>query len=331
MNLLVTGAAGFIGSRHVRRLLAAGAPRTTVLDALTYAGTLDNLELAQPRVEFVHGDIRDADLVGTLTAEADQVVHFAAESQVDRSILTASDFVLTHVPGARVLPDTALRRGVDTFVHVFTDEVHGSIASGSATEAYPIEPSSPCSASKASSGLLALAHHRTHGLDVRVTRCPEAHPTAPRTAYGRSKPAGARAVPEELSGASAVVRTAWMYGVHGTGFVRTMTGLEARRPTVDVVDDQHGQPPGARTSPLARPTSALASATTCTASCMPPTPARRPGPTWSDLAREVPADARRPRPGTAHHPSGLPPARTPPRVQRPRARPPAGHRPAGTG
>ncbi|MFF0105849.1 dTDP-glucose 4,6-dehydratase [Streptomyces hirsutus] len=177
MNLLVTGAAGFIGSRYVRTLLAADAPdaadapRITVLDALTYAGTLDNLELDHPRLEFVHGDIRDADLVGKLTAEADQVVHFAAESHVDRSILTASDFVLTNVLGTQVLLDAALRHGVDTFVHVSTDEVYGSIASGSATEAYPLEPSSPYSASKASSDLLALAHHRTHGLDVRVTRC----------------------------------------------------------------------------------------------------------------------------------------------------------------
>ncbi|MET8217466.1 dTDP-glucose 4,6-dehydratase [Streptomyces hirsutus] len=177
MNLLVTGAAGFIGSRYVRTLLAADAPdaadapRITVLDALTYAGTLDNLELDHPRLEFVHGDIRDADLVGKLTAQADQVVHFAAESHVDRSILTASDFVLTNVLGTQVLLDAALRHGVDTFVHVSTDEVYGSIASGSATEAYPLEPSSPYSASKASSDLLALAYHRTHGLDVRVTRC----------------------------------------------------------------------------------------------------------------------------------------------------------------
>ncbi|AJP05285.1 dTDP-glucose 4,6-dehydratase [Streptomyces cyaneogriseus subsp. noncyanogenus] len=174
MNLLVTGAAGFIGSHYVRALLASDAPeapRITVLDKLTYAGNPDNLELGHPRLDFVQGDIRDAALVDKLMADADQVVHFAAESHVDRSIHTATDFVLTNVVGTQTLLDAALRHGVEPFVHVSTDEVYGSLESGSATEEDPPRPSSPYSASKAAADLLALAHHRTHGLDVRITRC----------------------------------------------------------------------------------------------------------------------------------------------------------------
>ncbi|GAA4789315.1 dTDP-glucose 4,6-dehydratase [Streptomyces ziwulingensis] len=171
MNLLVTGAAGFIGSRYVRMLLAAGAPQITVLDKLTYAGTLDNLELDHPALEFVQGDIRDAELVDKLVAGADQLVHFAAESHVDRSILGADDFVLTNVVGTQTLLDAALRHGLESFVHVSTDEVYGSIAEGSAGEERLLRPSSPYSASKASSDLIALSYHHTHGLDVRVTRC----------------------------------------------------------------------------------------------------------------------------------------------------------------
>jgi dTDP-glucose 4,6-dehydratase len=172
MNLLVTGAAGFIGSCYVRGLLAApDPPRVTVLDKLTYAGNLDNLDLDHPALEFVQGDIRDAELVDKLMAEADQVVHFAAESHVDRSISGATDFVLTNVVGTQTLLDAALRYRVEPFVHISTDEVYGSIESGSWPDDHPLRPNSPYSASKASSDLLALAYHRTHGLDVRVTRC----------------------------------------------------------------------------------------------------------------------------------------------------------------
>ncbi|MFF7330115.1 dTDP-glucose 4,6-dehydratase [Streptomyces sp. NPDC008150] len=172
MNLLVTGAAGFIGSRYVRMLLdAPDAPRIVVLDKLTYAGTLDNLDLDHPGLEFVQGDICDTELVDKLVGGADQVVHFAAESHVDRSIAGAGDFVRTNVVGTQTLLDAALRHRVGPFVHVSTDEVYGSIASGSWPETHPLAPNSPYSASKASSDLLALAYHRTHGLDVRVTRC----------------------------------------------------------------------------------------------------------------------------------------------------------------
>ncbi|MFJ9422245.1 dTDP-glucose 4,6-dehydratase [Streptomyces sp. NPDC101249] len=174
MNLLVTGAAGFIGSQYVRALLAGGDPgvrRVTVLDKLTYAGNLDNLDLDDSRIDFVQGDIRDAELVDRLIADADQIVHFAAESHVDRSISGAGDFVLTNVVGTQTLLEAALRHGVGPFVHVSTDEVYGSVETGASTERDPLSPNSPYSASKAASDLLALAHHRTHGLDVRVTRC----------------------------------------------------------------------------------------------------------------------------------------------------------------
>lgn len=177
MNLLVTGAAGFIGSAYVRMLLAGGAAqdsgvsRVTVLDSLTYAGSLDNLDLSDPQLTFVRGDICDARLVDKLMEQADHVVHFAAESHVDRSIASADAFVRTNVTGTQSLLDAALRHNVDRFVHVSTDEVYGSVESGSRTEQDALEPNSPYAASKAASDLLALSYHRTHGLDVRVTRC----------------------------------------------------------------------------------------------------------------------------------------------------------------
>lgn len=172
----MTGGAGFIGSHYVRTLLGPDGPggvSVTVLDALTYAGNPANLDVVRghPRFRFVHGDVRDAALVGALAAEHDQIVHFAAESHVDRSIASAGAFVGTNVLGTQVLLDAALAHGLDTFVHVSTDEVYGSLEEGSSPETAPLRPSSPYAASKASADLLALAHHRTHGVDVRVTRC----------------------------------------------------------------------------------------------------------------------------------------------------------------
>jgi dTDP-glucose 4,6-dehydratase len=174
MRIVVTGGAGFIGSHYVRSLLDGAYPafagaEVVVLDLLTYAGTLTNLTGYD--VQFVHGDIRDADAVATVMAGADVVVHFAAESHVDRSIAGAGDFVSTNVVGTQVLLQGALEAGVDRFVHVSTDEVYGSIDEGSWPETHPLLPNSPYSASKAGSDLLARSYHRTHGLPVCITRC----------------------------------------------------------------------------------------------------------------------------------------------------------------
>ena len=178
MKLLVTGAAGFIGSNFVRRLLGGDYPghessSVTVLDKLTYAGVRDNLDPVadNPRYSFVEGDICDGDLLADLVPGHDAIVHFAAESHVDRSITGASDFVLTNVLGTQKLLQAALDAQVGRFVHVSTDEVYGSIEEGSWTEDEPLLPNSPYSASKASSDLLARSYHRTFGLDVVMTRC----------------------------------------------------------------------------------------------------------------------------------------------------------------
>jgi dTDP-glucose 4,6-dehydratase len=144
-----------------------------MLDAFTYAGNIENLAPVRDdeRLEVVAGDILDRELVDKLLVEVDAVVHFAAESHVDRSILGARDFVMTNVVGTQTLLDSALEHGVDKFVHVSTDEVYGSIEDGSWDEEQPLLPNSPYSASKASSDLLARAYHRTHGVPVCITRC----------------------------------------------------------------------------------------------------------------------------------------------------------------
>ncbi|WP_412539837.1 dTDP-glucose 4,6-dehydratase [Longispora sp. K20-0274] len=178
MKVLITGGAGFIGSHYVRSLLsgkydAYDGADVTVLDKLTYSGNLVNLAPVHdnPRYTFVQGDICDADLVNELVPGHDVIVHFAAESHVDRSIDGGAQFVLTNVLGTQVLLDAAHRNDVGRFVHVSTDEVYGSIDDGSWPETDPLQPNSPYSAAKAGSDLLARAYHRTHGLDVVITRC----------------------------------------------------------------------------------------------------------------------------------------------------------------
>ena len=176
MRLLVTGGLGFIGSNFIRQMLEGHPEHSIVnLDKVTYAGNPENLKdiAGDPRYTFIRGDICDPDLVGSVFREhqIDAVVHFAAESHVDRSIEDASVFVRTNVLGTHVLLEEALNHGVERFVHVSTDEVYGSIRSGSFREIDNLNPSSPYSASKAASDLLARSYYITHDLPVIVTRC----------------------------------------------------------------------------------------------------------------------------------------------------------------
>ena len=175
MRLLVTGGAGFIGSNFVRRIVNgtySGVSQLTVLDKLTYAGTLKNLEmLPADSFEFIKGDIANPDLISDLTKRHDAIVNFAAESHVDRSITGARDFIETNVLGVQNLLAASLHNKVSVFVQVSTDEVYGSISEGSWSEEYPLLPNSPYSASKAYADLICRSYNRTLGMDIRVTRC----------------------------------------------------------------------------------------------------------------------------------------------------------------
>lgn len=178
MKLLVTGAAGFIGSHYVRTLLSGGYvgyenAEVTVYDKLTYAGNLENLAPVadDARYRFVQGDILDGALLDEVLPGHDAVLNFAAESHVDRSIHGAADFVTTNAVGVQVLLDACLRAGIPRVVQVSTDEVYGSIAEGSFREGDPLLPNSPYSAAKAGGDLIARAYHVTHGLNVSITRC----------------------------------------------------------------------------------------------------------------------------------------------------------------
>ncbi|MCS7257732.1 MAG: dTDP-glucose 4,6-dehydratase [Thermomicrobium sp.] len=171
-RILVTGGAGFIGSHFVRLLLALDVPEVVVLDKLTYAGSLLNLEdvLDDPRVRFLHGDIADPAAVSEAIAGCDAVVNFAAETHVDRSLLAPAAFVQTNVWGTMVLLEQALRVGVQRFLHVSTDEVYGEILVGAAREADPLRPRNPYAASKAAAEHFVFSYWTSYGLPVLVTR-----------------------------------------------------------------------------------------------------------------------------------------------------------------
>ncbi|MBZ6198024.1 dTDP-glucose 4,6-dehydratase [Streptomyces olivaceus] len=177
-RVAVTGGAGFIGSHYVRQILSGAYPEfadasVVVLDKLTYAGNEENLApvSADRRFELVVGDVCDADLLADVLPGVDVVVHFAAESHVDRSITGPADFMHTNVQGTHTVLNACLDAGVRRVVQVSTDEVYGSIDAGSWTEDHPLEPNSPYSASKASADLVARSYFRTYGLPVCVTRC----------------------------------------------------------------------------------------------------------------------------------------------------------------
>lgn len=171
---LITGGAGFIGSNFIRHLLDAEPDaEVTNLDAMTYAGvraTVDELD-ADDRHTFVHGDIRDAELVDGVVPGHDVIVHFAAESHVDRSIEGPAAFLSTNVDGTGIVLDAARRHDVPRFIHVSTDEVYGSISEGFPDERARLDPSSPYSASKAASDLLVRSYFVTYGYEAIVTRC----------------------------------------------------------------------------------------------------------------------------------------------------------------
>ena len=183
MKVLVTGGAGFIGSNYVRRVVdgsLSGVSSLIVLDKLTYAGSLSNLDsIHEGQIEFIVGDICDEGLVRNLTARVDAIINFAAESHVDRSINNPQVFTETNILGVQTLLEAARLSKIKKFVQISTDEVYGSISTGSWLETNPLLPNSPYAASKAAADLLVRAYHKTFGLNVSITRC--------SNNYGRSQ------------------------------------------------------------------------------------------------------------------------------------------------
>jgi dTDP-glucose 4,6-dehydratase len=182
MRILVTGGAGFIGSNYVRHVLETTDAEVTTLDALTYAGSKENVaDTDDPRHTFIEGDIRDRELVFDLVDEADIVVNFAAESHVDRSIDGAEPFVSTNLGGTCALLDAAVETDLERFIQISTDEVYGEIVDGEFTETDRLEPRNPYAATKAGADLLARSYYTTHDVPVVITRSsnnfgPRQHP-----------------------------------------------------------------------------------------------------------------------------------------------------------
>ena len=176
MRILVTGGAGFIGSNYVKHILNKSNNndlQVLVLDKLTYAGTLENLSevIDKSNLEFIQGDICDSNLVEKLVSNCDRVINFAAESHVDRSIVSAEEFVRTNVLGTQMILEAIRKKPKIKFIQVSTDEVYGSIESGSWDENFPLKPNSPYAASKASADLITIAYQKTYSLDLMISRC----------------------------------------------------------------------------------------------------------------------------------------------------------------
>lgn len=171
-KILVSGGAGFIGSNYIRSIIDKNYD-IFVVDKLTYAGNKSNLAdlIADSKIKFFHVDICDISEIENQIPDVDIVINFAAETHVDRSIEDSFNFVKTNVLGTQALLDYALRNKVSIFLQISTDEVYGSLLSGSWNESCNLEPNSPYSASKAAADLLALSYFKTHGMDIRITRC----------------------------------------------------------------------------------------------------------------------------------------------------------------
>lgn len=172
----MTGGAGFIGSNYVKHIINKPENndlQVSVIDKLTYAGTLENLSeiIDKPNLEFIQGDICDSNLVEKLISNCDRVINFAAESHVDRSIVSAEEFVRTNILGTQVILEAVRKKPSVRYIQVSTDEVYGSIDVGSWDESYPLKPNSPYAASKAAADLIVLSYQKTYSLDLMISRC----------------------------------------------------------------------------------------------------------------------------------------------------------------